>query len=215
MLQVNPKLTPNMVKMILMYTAQQLSGFNTLEQGAGELNVEGAVRLASLVRTDFNSGTKQGDPLLTKSLPDPKTTIAGFQFPWAQGILLKQNYVTGTNLIAKYQTVYGTGMVLGDGILLSDGMVIGDGILLSDGMVLGDNILTSDAHLMGDGTVFMSCGILLSDDILLSDGMVLGDGILLSDAHLMADTHLMSDAAVQAMSAMVGGDPTPGMEPEQ
>ena len=28
MLQANPKLTPNMVKMILMYTAQPLAGFN-------------------------------------------------------------------------------------------------------------------------------------------------------------------------------------------
>ncbi|HEX8685158.1 MAG TPA: S8 family serine peptidase, partial [Pyrinomonadaceae bacterium] len=50
LLQANPRLTPNMVKMILMYTAQPLAGFNMLEQGAGELNVEGAVRLARLVR---------------------------------------------------------------------------------------------------------------------------------------------------------------------
>ena len=47
MLQANPKLTPNMTKMILMYTAQQLAGFNMLEQGAGELNIDGAVRLQS------------------------------------------------------------------------------------------------------------------------------------------------------------------------
>src|SRR5256714_1877797 len=36
MFQVNPKLTPNMVKMILMYTAQPLAGWNRLEQGTGE-----------------------------------------------------------------------------------------------------------------------------------------------------------------------------------
>ena len=35
-----------MVKMLLMYTAQPLAGFNTLEQGAGQLNVAGAVTLA-------------------------------------------------------------------------------------------------------------------------------------------------------------------------
>ena len=39
MLQANPKLTPNMVKALLMYTAQPLAGFNTFEQGAGQLNV--------------------------------------------------------------------------------------------------------------------------------------------------------------------------------
>ena len=32
--------------MILMYTAQQLPNFNMFEQGAGQLNVDGAVRLA-------------------------------------------------------------------------------------------------------------------------------------------------------------------------
>ncbi len=52
MIQANTKLTPNMVKMILMYTAQQMPNFNMLEQGAGELNVDGAVRLAKIMRTD-------------------------------------------------------------------------------------------------------------------------------------------------------------------
>lgn len=33
LLQANPKLTPNMVKLVLMYSAQQLAGFNMLEQG--------------------------------------------------------------------------------------------------------------------------------------------------------------------------------------
>jgi subtilisin family serine protease len=40
LLQANPKLMPNMVKMILQYTAQPLAGFNTLEQGTGQLNIE-------------------------------------------------------------------------------------------------------------------------------------------------------------------------------
>ncbi|MFN0124232.1 MAG: S8 family peptidase, partial [Blastocatellia bacterium] len=34
-LQTNPKLTPNLVKAILMYTAQPLRGYNMFEQGAG------------------------------------------------------------------------------------------------------------------------------------------------------------------------------------
>ena len=44
LLQVNPNLTPNLIKAILMYTAQPLAGFNTFEQGAGQINIEGAVR---------------------------------------------------------------------------------------------------------------------------------------------------------------------------
>ena len=46
MLQANPSLTPNAVKAILQYTAQQYPGYNGLVQGAGFLNVVGAVRLA-------------------------------------------------------------------------------------------------------------------------------------------------------------------------
>ncbi|HET9529204.1 MAG TPA: S8 family peptidase, partial [Blastocatellia bacterium] len=62
-LQRNPALTPNLVKALLQYTAQPLAGFNTVEQGAGMLNVEGAIRLAALVRDDL-SGRNHGDPLL-------------------------------------------------------------------------------------------------------------------------------------------------------
>ncbi|HEX8335994.1 MAG TPA: S8 family peptidase, partial [Pyrinomonadaceae bacterium] len=65
LLQANPSLTPNMVKMMLMYTAQPLAGFNMFEQGAGQLNIEGAIRLAKVVRTDLNALTPVGAPLLT------------------------------------------------------------------------------------------------------------------------------------------------------
>jgi subtilisin family serine protease len=46
MLQANPTLTPNLVKAILQYTAQQYPGYDALRQGAGFLNAFGAVRLA-------------------------------------------------------------------------------------------------------------------------------------------------------------------------
>jgi serine protease AprX len=51
MLQANPSLTPNAVKAILQYTAQQYPGYNGLTQGAGFLNVVGAVRLARFYAT--------------------------------------------------------------------------------------------------------------------------------------------------------------------
>src|SRR5919112_874212 len=112
LLQANPNLTPNMVKMILMYTAQQLPGFNTFEQGAGEVNLEGAMRLARLVRTDLTATTAVGAPLLTSSAPTPQTTVAGYQFTWAQGVVMDYTFATGVNLITKYQKVYALGVVL-------------------------------------------------------------------------------------------------------
>ena len=51
MLQANPSLTPNAVKAILQYTAQQYPGYNALTQGAGFLNAVGAVRLARFYAT--------------------------------------------------------------------------------------------------------------------------------------------------------------------
>ena len=51
MLQANPSLTPNMVKAIVQYTAQQYSGYDALTQGAGFLNTRGAVQLARFFRT--------------------------------------------------------------------------------------------------------------------------------------------------------------------
>ena len=60
MLQLNPKLTPNMVKAFMEYTAQKLDGFGTLEQGAGQLNIEGAMRLALAVRQDLASPVQVG-----------------------------------------------------------------------------------------------------------------------------------------------------------
>jgi hypothetical protein len=51
MLQANPALTPNAVKAILQYTAQEYPGYNALTQGAGFLNTLGAVRLARFYAT--------------------------------------------------------------------------------------------------------------------------------------------------------------------
>lgn len=50
MLQANPKLTPNLVKAIIQYTAQN-QGYDPLSQGAGFLNVKGAVELAKFLHS--------------------------------------------------------------------------------------------------------------------------------------------------------------------
>jgi hypothetical protein len=62
MLQANPTLTPNLVKAILQYTAQQYN-YDPLTQGAGFLNAHGAVQLAR-----FFSRAKPGDRYPTSSL---------------------------------------------------------------------------------------------------------------------------------------------------
>src|SRR6185369_2872564 len=100
MMQANPRLTPNMVKMILEYTAQPLSGFNTLEQGAGELNVEGAIRLAKLVRQNLPANPALGTNLLTSNpmLPNHTSTVGGTRFQWSGGIVSGYGLLSGTAL---------------------------------------------------------------------------------------------------------------------
>ncbi|HKP35479.1 MAG TPA: S8 family peptidase, partial [Pyrinomonadaceae bacterium] len=181
LLEANPKLTPNMVKMILMYTAQSLKGYNMLEQGAGQLNIEGAVRLAKLVRTDLSGSTPVGTPLLTSAAPTPTTTIAGQTFIWSQGVILNHNWAAGSSLITKYQGIYGYCVLLGDGVLISDGVLLADLAKLSSGVLLGDNILISNGITMSDGIPMMSSGVLLGDGVLLADGVLLGDGMLYAD----------------------------------
>jgi hypothetical protein len=212
LLQANPQLTPNLVKAILMYTAQQLPGFNTLEQGAGELNIEGAVRLAKLVRTDLRNDTPLGAPLLkTLTPPVPQTTIAGYTFPWSQGILLDHAYATGTDLITEYQKVYGTGVVLSDGVILSDNGGLSLNLtVMSSGVIVGDELLVSTGATIGVGTQFLATGVFLGDGVILGDGTSLTDGVIVGDGVILGDGTgtLLNDAVLQAQSATAQGDDT-------
>src|SRR5581483_6903227 len=154
MLQANPNLTPSLVKAILMYTAQPLNGFNMFEQGAGELNVDGAVRTARLVKTTLP--TTVGSALLTSSLPSQQSTIAGYTFRWGQGAITNWGFLYGSDLMKYWQSVYGSGVVLADATVVSGGSLVkvsgrtssgvslksgavsisGSGVVLADGVVM-------------------------------------------------------------------------------
>jgi serine protease AprX len=77
MLQANPNLTPNLVKAILQYTAQEYEGYGPLEQGAGFLNSLGAVRLAQ-----FFVNAQPGDPVPVEPI-------------WSQHIIWGNDEVSG------------------------------------------------------------------------------------------------------------------------
>jgi serine protease AprX len=83
MLQKNPELTPNAVKGILQYTAQAMEGEPFLAQGAGLLNVAGAVRMA-----EFFADTEIG-------IGPASDVIEGEQVDWARHIIWGNYRVTG------------------------------------------------------------------------------------------------------------------------
>jgi subtilisin family serine protease len=223
MLHANPKLTPNMVKAIMMYTAQSLNGFNMFEQGAGQLNIEGSMRLAKLVR-DFGNTKPIGSSFLTSSMPNPQTTVSGRSFTWSQGLVLGRKWARGVGLMTRYQPVYAKGVLLSDGVIVSDGviasdgvvvsdgvsitsnLVLGNGVIISDGVVVSDGVIVSDGTTLGVGSLFLNLGVIVGDGVIVSDGYALADGVLVGDGVIVGDGVLVGDSIAVAQSAQVGGD---------
>jgi subtilisin family serine protease len=114
MLQANPGLTPPLVKAILQYTAESLPGRNVLEQGAGLVNVVGALQLASVLQPNIakrvdNGSLNVGDAIIApgKAMPGPVSTIGGRSVTWSRFVYLGADQVfSGEDLFRKFQMVY-------------------------------------------------------------------------------------------------------------
>ncbi len=117
--QANPKLTPTMAKMALQYSAQPLNGHNMMEQGAGQLNVDGAIKIANYIRQDVSFETLAKGSATNAagaSFPVASTNIGGDAFTWSQGILTNHAYIKGAKLISAFQNVYKNGNWFDEGI---------------------------------------------------------------------------------------------------
>src|SRR5215467_6180175 len=192
LLQANPSLTPNLVKAILMYSAQPLKGYNTLEQGAGELNIDGAVRLANTIKNPV-SGLTNGQPLLVGALPAQQSTIAGQTFHWGQGVITNFTFLYDSDLMNNWQGMYGQGVLLSDGTYVSAGVILKKASLVTPGVSVSTGVVLSDGLLMPSGTL-LSSGVSLSDGALLSDNTAFCDGVIISDDRLLADGVIISDS---------------------
>jgi serine protease AprX len=144
MLQANPTLTPNLIKAILQYTAQQYPGYNAMRQGAGFLNTLGAVRLAKYYATP-----RAGDKMPVQKV-------------WSRQILWGNHRITGGSIKPTANAwanniVWGTAKTLGDsGDNIVWGTACGDGSC--DNIVwgtadAGDNIVWG-THDAGDNIVW-------------------------------------------------------------
>jgi serine protease AprX len=114
MLQANPGLTPPLIKAALQYSAQPLAGASLIQQGAGLLNVEGAVRIAQSLRTDIATAIRAGrirvgDSLLApgKTLPSPSSNLNNEQVAWSRLVFAGGSSVlSGNALLTQYQAFY-------------------------------------------------------------------------------------------------------------
>ena len=208
--QMNPKLTPTMAKMLLMYSAQPFNGKNMLEQGAGQLNIDGAVVLGRNYQfaTDFNAFT-QGTTLLQSglSMPTASSTISGTTFPWAQGIMTNNTYLKGVNLANLFQSSYKNGFWFESGVSYSAGVPALNSNY-GTGITMTKNVMTSNATAMGGGSVFMTTSSLSG---LATDGAALGTGTLTSDRSARTTGVLVGDSDRAQAASLLVGDNTPKM----
>lgn len=108
----NPSLTPNAVKAALQYTALDVRGpfgveQSPLRQGAGALNGEGAIAVASRMDTSLPEGSPWTSPL-----PSPWTRIGGETLLWKQAVIWGTAVIWGSTVDLNYGE-WGTAVIWG------------------------------------------------------------------------------------------------------
>jgi hypothetical protein len=121
MIQANPKLTPNLVKAIIQYTAQDY-GYDTLSQGAGFLNTRGAVLLSR-----FYATAKPGQ-------------LMPMQLPWSKTIIWGNRKLTG-GVIKPNGSAWATNVVWGTSLTVSGQNIVWGTMRDSDNIVWGTSLL--------------------------------------------------------------------------
>jgi serine protease AprX len=104
MIEANPRLTPNLAKAILQYTARSEADYSQLQQGAGFLDVLGAVRLARFyaanrvgsrmpVERTWSQHIVWGNQLISGGYLNPQANA------WATNIVWGTAYTTADNIV--------------------------------------------------------------------------------------------------------------------
>ena len=182
MLDANPGLTPAMVKSILQFTAQPLSSLSAVNpllqletQGAGSINVDGAVRLAEAFSTSAGDAALGAqlliqDPAklsaLLYSTQDRNTKefvsiIGGESVPWGARVLFSEGvaYLHEANgalsavLASGWQSA---GLAFSDGFLLSEGGLITSGVMLDQSKLLTSGVMLDQSILTPSGGIFLA-----------------------------------------------------------
>ena len=192
------RLTPNAVKAMLQYSAVSVraTGLTTaadaLTQGTGEINADGAARLAYFADVDAPAGAVWSDR--TTPYLQPQSNFGGQTFDWAKNIIWGESILWGDTVFAN-EPAWATAIVWGDAVftgvawsvyvqwfdnivwsMADDNIVWGENIVWGDGLLRAsydDNIVWGEL-MDGDDIVW---GNLLDDNIVwgnLDDNIVWG-----------------------------------------
>jgi hypothetical protein len=157
MMEANPRLTPNLAKAIIEYTAQRYPGYNSLTEGSGFLNTEGAVTLAKyLAHPQFGS-------------PYPSNRAWSHTIIWGNR-LVKHGVIKPAGSAWSVNTVWGaTSDTQGDNIVWGSNCGAADADC--DNVVWGsavdmdaDNIVWGSVDTAGDNIVWGSAASRCSAD---------------------------------------------------
>jgi serine protease AprX len=96
-LSANPGLSAHTVKAVVQYTAQRLNGPDVMNQGAGEVNMAGAVRLARLINPAAAPGTSW---LRTSTTPVRADLLGGEIAAWGRATIWGQDVHIGQDIYA-------------------------------------------------------------------------------------------------------------------
>jgi subtilisin family serine protease len=164
-LQANPSLTPNMVKAILMHSAQIMNGPDLFEQGTGSLNVEGALRIARALRKDADS-LQVGQKLVLLGLPRAESTIAGETVLWGQSLIWGSGLVTGSATLTQQQEAYAQSLIWGSRLAWGAGVTFSDGLYSDRHVVFGQG--NQWRYVTWDSGTPLDSGLVYRDDLAAS-----------------------------------------------
>jgi serine protease AprX len=138
-------LTPNLVKAILEYSAIPMFDdagvrYDVFTQGAGEINAQGAIALASAIDTS----ARNGEWWLRNSVPT-QTVIGGAALTWAQNVIWGDNVVWG-DLLFRNSSAWATTFVWG-----------------SDNIVWGNAVSTSATNIVWANAVVWASNVVWGD----------------------------------------------------
>ena len=137
-LSANPNLTPNLVKSILMYTAEKKGA--ALDVGAGEVNIAGAMDLA----TALNPNAAQGQYWLTNPavFATPSDAINGYVAVWSNTIVWSgSRYGDQGGFMSYNRPVFGQTIVWGNTIVWDQAIVWDQTILWSETILTGTTLV--------------------------------------------------------------------------
>jgi serine protease AprX len=207
----NPTLTSHTAKAILQYTSQRLGNVDVMSQGAGEVNLAGAVRFAQMVYTNQTYGKRW---IRGSRKPVGADLLFGETAYWGRAIVWGPEVKGGSNALytrlAQWDDNITWGMMLDENIVwgMDDNLVWGG--LLDDNIVWGmldDNLvwgLTDDNIVWGFDD---SVGGLLDDNIVwgMDDNIVWGafDSVMAFSELLIGMSY---DDVVDSQSIMTEGE---------